>query len=290
MRRAGGRRGEVVEHEVTVRDRVEGVLGDAAEAELLGNEHPARVEVHAGERPRAERQVVRGGHAEVEALEVAPELPEVGQQVVREVHRLGALEVGVARHPPVQVALGQLHERPHQALEQLPRLEAVGPDHHRHVRGHLVVARAGGVELPAHRPDDLGEAPLDSHVDVLVVFEDQEAVVLDLVADGLEAALDLLEVVIPDDSAAGEHARVGERLLEVVRRQPVVEGDRRVERLEERVLRIAETAHAGRKSTWGSADRSGHLAGQSQAHHVQRHAPAHIARCGSADAPRPPAA
>ena len=45
-----------------------------------------------------------------------------------------------------------------------------------------------------------------------------------------------------------EHARVRERLLEVVGRQPVVERDRRVERLEERVLRVAEAAHRVRQS------------------------------------------
>ena len=151
------------------------------------------VEVHAGERARAERQVVGGGHAEVEALEVAAELPEVGEQVVREVDGLGALEVRVARHRPVQVRLGELHERLHQvAAAASVALEAVGAHEHRHVGGHLVVARAGGVELAAHRADDLGEPPLDRHVDVLVVRADDEAVRCSIsLLHGLEAALEL---------------------------------------------------------------------------------------------------
>jgi hypothetical protein len=139
VRGARGGRGEVVEDEVPVRDRVQRVLGDAAEAELLGHEHAAGVEVDAGERAGAEREVVRGRHAEVEALEVAPELPEVGEQVMREVDGLGALHVRVAGQPPVHVALGERDERGHQLLEQLLGLQAVRADEHRDVGGHLVV-------------------------------------------------------------------------------------------------------------------------------------------------------
>ena len=149
---AGGGGAEVVEHEVAVRHRVERVLGDAAEAELLGHEHAAGVEVHPGQRARAERQVVGGGHAEVEALEVAAELPEVGQQVVREVDRLGALEVGVAGQRPVEVALGELGRAcPSARSSSSSAVEAVRAHEHRHVGGHLVVARAGGVQLAADR-------------------------------------------------------------------------------------------------------------------------------------------
>ena len=67
---------------------------------------------------------------------------------------------------------------------------------------------------------------------------DRSSVVVDLRAHLGEPALDRREVVARDDLAAREHARVRERLLDVVWREPVVEPDRRVERLEERVLRV----------------------------------------------------
>jgi hypothetical protein len=114
---------------------------------------------------------------------------------------------------------------------------------HRDVGRDLVVARASRVELSADGPDDLDQAPLDRHVDVLVLERDGEGVVLDLAADLLEAALDLREVLGADDLAAREHARMRERLRDVIGRQAPVEVDRRVERPEDRVLGLGEARH-----------------------------------------------
>ena len=135
--------------------------------------------------------------AEVEALEVAAELPEVGQQVVREVHGLGALEVGVAGHRPVEVALGLARAAaPSGRSSSTLRLERVGAHEQGHVGGHLVVARACGVQLAADRPGDLRQPALDRHVDVLVARGDLEGVLVDLPAHGREAALDRRQVLL----------------------------------------------------------------------------------------------
>ena len=90
-------RAQVVEHEVTVRDRVQRVLHHAVEAERARHRLAARVPVHAGERARAERQLRGRARGVGEPLEVAPEHPEVREQVVREVDGLRALQVRVAR-------------------------------------------------------------------------------------------------------------------------------------------------------------------------------------------------
>ena len=167
---AGGGGRQVVEHEVAVRDGVERVLRDAAEAELLGHEHAAGVEVDPGERAGAERQVVRGRHAEVEALEVAAELPEVGQQVVREVDRLGALQVRVAGQRPVEVALGQLHQRRHQVARAAPCASRLWARTSIATSVATWSLRERAVwSLPPAGAGDLGQPALDRHVDVLVV-------------------------------------------------------------------------------------------------------------------------
>ena len=57
MGRARGGRGQVVEHEVAVGDRVDGVLGHAGEAELGGDGAAVGVEVDPGQRAGSERQL-----------------------------------------------------------------------------------------------------------------------------------------------------------------------------------------------------------------------------------------
>ena len=91
------------------------------EAELARQQRAVGLEVHARERAGAQRQVGRGAEHELEPPGVAPEHPEVRQQVVREVDGLRALEVRVAGHRPVQVGVGELDEH---ALEVLQALDA----------------------------------------------------------------------------------------------------------------------------------------------------------------------
>jgi len=81
---------------------------------------------------------------------------------------------------------------------------------------------------------------LDRHVNVLVVGLDLERVAVNLLAHRLESAGDLARLARLDDALHRQHLHVGQRLLDVVGRQPVVEPDRRVQALEERVLRGPE--------------------------------------------------
>ena len=244
VRRARRRRGEEVEHEVAVGDGVDRVRGDRGEAELARDEAAVGREVHAGQRARAERQLAGRAEHELEPPRVAPEHPEVRQQVVREVDRLRALEVRVAGHRPVLVALGELDERALQLLQLLERLQRVRAREHRHVGRDLVVARARGVELAADRADDLRQPPLDRHVDVLVVLAERERAAVELLLDALEPAEQRVAVGLADDPRLGQHRRVRARLLDVVRPEPPVEADRRVELAEDRVLGLREARHS----------------------------------------------
>jgi hypothetical protein len=211
-----------------------------AESQVLGHGHPAGVEVDARQRARAQGEVLCLVQAELEPLEVAPQLPEVGEQVVREVDGLRPLQMGVAGHRPIQVRGCLVCQHMHELQHALARVQGVGPHEHRQIGGHLVVARARGVHLAPHRPDDLREAPLDGHVDVLVVRANLERVLVDLLPHRLEPALDLCLVLGRDDRAAPEHPDVRKRLLDVVGGEPVVEGDRAVQRVERGVPRLGE--------------------------------------------------
>ena len=81
--------------------------------------------------------------------------------MVRERHRLRALQVRVARHHRVDLGLGALEQCDGQrlcgAIELVEQLDHQQPE----VERDLVVAAARGVELAAHRTCALGEDALD---------------------------------------------------------------------------------------------------------------------------------
>ena len=170
------------------------------EAEVVGDRAAVDLPVDAGQRPGAERHHRGAVEGELEAQHVAGEHPEVGEQVVAEVDRLGALQVGVAGHRPVAMALGLRQQPLHRRAGEVDRLQRVHLDDHRHVGGDLVVARAAGVELAGERADLLAEQALDRHVDVLVGLLELEAVGADPLAHPVEAGDDLLELVLVEDA------------------------------------------------------------------------------------------
>ena len=78
---------------------------------------------------------------------------------------------------------------------RVDRPQRVRAREHRHVGRDLVVARAGGVQLAADRAGDLGQPPLDRHVDVLVVGPERELARVELRLDAVEPAEQRVAVV-----------------------------------------------------------------------------------------------
>ena len=85
------------------------------------------------------------------------------------------------------------------------------------------------MQLAADRADDLGQPPLDRHVDVLVGVQERELAGVELLRDAVEPAEQLVAVGVGDDAGGREHRRVRARLLDVVGREAPVEADRRVQ-------------------------------------------------------------
>ena len=83
--------------EVAVGDRVERVLERVRELELVGDEVRIERQARSRERAGAQRRHVGAEQAVAPTIDVTRERPEVREQVVRQQHRLRALQVRVAR-------------------------------------------------------------------------------------------------------------------------------------------------------------------------------------------------
>jgi hypothetical protein len=101
------------------------------------------------------------------------------------------------------------------------------------------------VQAAASVADGLGEPGLHVHVDVLELDVPRQLAGGELAGDDVEAGGDRLGVGRRDDALAGEHARVRLRAGDVVRQEPLVEVDRRVERRRLGIELAGEAAAAG---------------------------------------------
>ena len=112
---------------------------------------------------------------------------------------LRLLKVRVAGHDGVQVGLGLVEDGKLQLgqcfVEGSHTLQQVQAQ----VGGHLVVARAAGVELTRHRADEFAQPALDGGVDVFVARLDLENPKVEFGAHLLQTGDQLIPLVVRDD-------------------------------------------------------------------------------------------
>jgi hypothetical protein len=103
--------------------------------------------------------------------------------VVAQGDRLGRLQVGITRHDRRRVGLGLVDQRALQLAQTL--VETVDGFAHPEpeVGRHLVVARARGMQASRRLADQLRQAALHVHVDILERGLEGEAAVLDFSQD-----------------------------------------------------------------------------------------------------------
>ena len=164
-----------VEREVAVGDRVHAVRGQPGEAEGVGDGHPIEGQGRAGQGARAERHLGRGRVGVHHPGRIAEKGMRVGQQVVADRDRLGALEVGVAGHREGVVPARRLRQGLDQPGKLLDDRRGGGAAVEAEVERHLVVAGAAGVEPAGAVRVDLAEPALDRGVDVLVAVGEDES-------------------------------------------------------------------------------------------------------------------
>ena len=184
-----------------------------------------------------------------------------------EVDRLGALEVRVAGHRPVQVALGGVDQNGSQRVQLLDAPARLRAHEHRHVRGDLVVAAAGGVQLAAE-PGRRSRSPAARRPcgRPRPPGPRRTPRVSSSPATRVQRRVQRVAVGLGDDPGRREHRGVRARLGDVVGREAPVEPGRRVQRPEDRVLGLGEARHGrrvpyepcrSRSAPPGSEDRAG---------------------------------
>ena len=170
-----------------------------------------------------------------ESARVGLERPRVRQQVVRETHRLSALQMGVAGKPGLDVRRRRFDqrrgEREHAAGEIAQRLAHVEPQRDR----GLVVAAARGVDAQRGIADALAQPALDPGVDVLVGALDFERAALGFGEQARQPFENRLGVVAREHRALEQHARVSEARGQVMTQEPAIERERGGEAIDARV-------------------------------------------------------
>ncbi len=211
---------------VPVGHGVHAVRAGHGEAQVAGERLAVDGEGRAGQRGRAQRQHVDAPGAVGEALAIAVEHADVGEEVMGEEHRLGALEVRVPGHRRLTVPFGLVQERRLHGLQRRVEVAEHVAEVEALVESDLVVARAPRVELPAHLARDLDETALDVHVDVFELPAKGESAALELRAHGLEALVDGRALRGVDESRTLERLCPRDAAANVVEPEPPVEGQR----------------------------------------------------------------
>ena len=154
---------------------------------------------------------------------------------------LRGLQVSEAGHNSVAVAAGQVDG----ALLQSRQLGGNGIDRGAQVQadisGHLVVARAPGMQLLAGDPDQLRQPGLDVHVDIFQFHRPGEAAAGYFFLHLGQAALDICQLFLGKHARRAQHFGVGERAGDVLGGHAAVEIDRRGKALHKTVGGLAET-------------------------------------------------
>src|SRR5579885_902932 len=153
---------------------------------------------------------------------------------------LRALQMGIARHHRVDIAPGDTDEGAAQGGDPFFDLADLIAQVKPEVEGDLVVARTGGVKLPAGIADYCDEPAFDREMDVLVGDVEAESARIDIALDAPEPALDCARLRDLDQSDARQHPRMRDRTHDVMAVEPAVEGQRRCERLDFGQARAAE--------------------------------------------------
>ena len=155
-------------------------------------------------------------------------------------HRLGGLQVGEPGHDGVDLFGRQADGAALQAGQLTGDSVDGGAQVEPDIGGHLVVARAPGVQLLAGHPDQLRQPGFDIHVDVFQFHRPLEAPRADLIANLVQSPDDVCQFLWTEHSRRRKHPGVGQRPGDVLIGHALVKVHRRGKTLHKTVGGLVE--------------------------------------------------
>ena len=128
-----------------------------------------------------------------------------------EQHRLSPLQVGIAGHHHIEVSFPQAYQRALHTTQSRHGVGDGGTGVQTHIQRDLIVAGAAGMQAATGRADQVGQPPLNIHVQVFEVRVPREFALFDLFLHPAQAGDDGVGVFLADDALFGEHGRMGFR-------------------------------------------------------------------------------
>ena len=125
MHHRQGQSTDCLDGKVPIRDGIQAVFNHTLKAQQVSDPLPVNGERCPGQSPRPKRQLIDPASPLLQPLVVPGQHPEIGQQMVRQPHRLCMLQMGHPRQQRIQMCFGELDQRILDITNSLP--QAVNP-------------------------------------------------------------------------------------------------------------------------------------------------------------------
>ena len=224
MHREQRRRRAEFHDKIAVAYRVHRILSQARKAEQVRHQGAIQRQGRTGQRAAAERADVGAGITVQEPALVAFQHFDISQQMMRQINRLGALQMGVAGDDDIGVFLTEFDQRRLQALNGRLQDHDFLAQPQPHVERDLVIAGAAGVQFGPGR-FAAGQGVLDIHVDIFQFLPPNEFARDNFPGDGGEGLFDGARFPGGQHADFFQHGGVGERAEDVVLPKPPIKGD-----------------------------------------------------------------
>ena len=139
--------------------------------------------------------------------------------------RLGALQMGVARHDIARALLGLIAQHGDQFFYLALNMFACGAQVKPDVERDLIVAAAAGVQPLTGIANAGGQRLLHKGVYILGIGVDLQRAAVQIVQNRVQTFVNIVHILLGDDALSAQHGRVDEAALNILLDHPRVKAD-----------------------------------------------------------------